>query len=108
MQLYPLKLVVVVGESVIMEDIAKRGMKLGASGYSITDVVGQGSRSARNVMMTDGAKTKKVEFIVPMDVAEKILTQVSQEYFENYACVAWLSDVQVMRGQEYAVGSIKK
>ena len=28
MQLYPLKLVTVVGESVIMEDIAERGIKL--------------------------------------------------------------------------------
>jgi nitrogen regulatory protein P-II 2 len=43
----------------------------------------------------------KLEFIVPMDVAEKILTHVSRDYFEHYACIAWLSDVQVVRGQQY-------
>jgi hypothetical protein len=36
-----------------------------------------------------------------MEVAEKILTHVSHEYFEHYACIAWLSDVQVVRGDQY-------
>ena len=47
MQLYPLKLVTVVGESVIMPDIAEEGVKLGATGFSMTEVNGHGSRSAR-------------------------------------------------------------
>ena len=56
MQLYPLKIVTVVGESVIMEDIAEEGMKLGATGYTMTEVNGHGSRSARNVASTTGAR----------------------------------------------------
>lgn len=103
MQLYPLKLVTVVGESVIMEDIAEQGIKLGATGYTMSEVNGHGSRSTRNVAMTGGSKTMKVEFVVPMDVAQGILNHVSHEYFEHYACIAWLSDVSVMRGQQYVV-----
>lgn len=102
MQLYPLKIVSVVGETVIMEDIAEKAMKLGATGYTMTEVSGRGSRSARNVaVVTGGPKTMKVEFVVPMIVAEKILSHVSHNYFEHYACIAWLSDVQVVRGHEY-------
>ena len=101
MQLYPLKLVTVVGESVIMEDIAKEAVELGASGYSLTDVQGQGSRSTRNVIITSGSKTMKLELVVPMDVAEKVLKHVSHTYFEHYACIAWVSDVQVVRGESY-------
>lgn len=101
MQLYPLKLVTVVGEAVIMEDIAELGLELGASGYTISDVSGHGSRSARNVSSTGGSKTLKVEFVVPTEVATKILEDVSHEYFEHYAIIAWLSDVSVMRGQQY-------
>ncbi|MFM8634736.1 MAG: P-II family nitrogen regulator [Planctomycetia bacterium] len=101
MQLYPMKLVTVVGESVIMNDIAEEGMKLGATGFTLTDTAGEGSRSTRNVIVTSGAQTQKVEFVVPMDVAEKILKHVSHAYFEHYACIAWLSDVQVVRGQQY-------
>ena len=101
MQLYPLKLVTVVGETVIMDDIAKEGLKLGATGYTLGEVIGQGSRSARNVIVTGSSKTMKVEFVVPMNVAEKILKHVSDHYFEHYACIAWLSDVQVVRGAAY-------
>ena len=101
MQLYPLKLVTVVGETVIMDDIAQEAVKLGATGYTLSEVVGQGSRSARNVILTGAAKTMKLEFVVSMDVAEKILMHVSHNYFEHYACIAWLSDVQVVRGIQY-------
>mgnify|MGYP006282279143 CR=1 FL=1 len=101
MQLYPLKLVTVVGETVIMDDVAKEGVKLGATGYTLAEVIGQGSRSARNVIVTGASKTMKCEFVVPMDVAEKILTHVSHTYFQHYACIAWLSDVQVVRGAAY-------
>ena len=101
MQLYPLKLVTVVGETVIMDDIAKVGVKLGATGYTLTEVTGQGARGARAEIMTGEAKTMKVEFVVPMDVAGKILTHVSHTYFEHYACIAWLADVQVVRGEVY-------
>lgn len=101
MQLYPLKLVTVVGETVIMDDIAKEGIELGASGYTLTEVIGQGSRSTRNVIVTGSSKTMKVEFVVSMEIAERILKHVSHQYFEHYACIAWLADVQVVRGETY-------
>jgi nitrogen regulatory protein P-II 2 len=101
MQLFPLKLVTIVGEAVVMDDIAERGLELGATGFTITEVQGHGSRSARNVAVSSGAKTLKLEFAVPAEVAVKILTHVSHEYFEHYAIIAWLSDVSVVRGEQY-------
>jgi hypothetical protein len=38
---------------------------------------------------------------VPADVAVSILTHISHQYFDDYAVIAWLSDVQVVRGQQY-------
>jgi nitrogen regulatory protein P-II 2 len=101
MQLYPLKLVTVVGETVIMRDVAEEGVKLGATGYTMSEVIGQGSRSARNLAISGEARTMKVEFVVMADVAEKILKHVSHEYFEHYAVIAWLADIMVARGQQY-------
>ena len=101
MQLYPLRLVTIVGESVIMDDIAEKGLELGATGYTLSEVVGEGARSARNAAIASGDKTMKLEFVVPSEVAVDILTHVSHEYFEHYAVIAWLSDVQVVRGQQY-------
>ena len=66
-----------------------------------SEVIGRGARNARNVIDTGGAKTMRLEVVVPMDVAEKILTHVSHNYFEHYACIAWLADVQVVRGHQY-------
>jgi nitrogen regulatory protein P-II 2 len=101
MQLYPLKLVTIVGETVIMKDIGNEAVELGATGFTMTEVIGQGARNARNVIDTGGAKTMRAEFVVPMDVAAKILSHVSHTYFEHYACIAWITDVQVVRGQQY-------
>ena len=101
MQFHTLKLLTVVGETIVMTDIAEEAIKLGASGYSLTEVNGHGSRSARNVVETQGSKTMKAEFIVSADVAEKILDHVQHEYFEHYAIIAWQSDVQVLRGEQY-------
>lgn len=101
MHLYPLKLVTVVGETVIMEEIAEEVVKLGATGFTLSDVVGHGSRSTRNVLISGEAKTRKLEVVVPSEVAVTILTYVSHNYFEHYACIAWLSDVAVVRGDQY-------
>ena len=101
MQLYPLKLVTVVGESVIIPIIAREGVTLGATGYTLSEAGGEGSRGARSVILAGSAKTLKCEFVVPELVAEKLLTHVSAHYFDHYACIAWLSDVSVVRGHLY-------
>lgn len=97
----PLKLVTVIGETIIMEDIASRGISLGATGYTLTEVTGRGSRNTRNVIMTGTSKTMRLEFVVPADIAEKLLTTVARHFFEHYACIAWMTDVQVWGGEAH-------
>ena len=101
MKLSALKLVTVIGEALVMEDIAEKGIELGATGHTLTEVVGQGVRSDRNIGGTGGAKTLKLEFAVSETVAAAILDHVSDNYFEHYSIVAWVSDVQVLRGDQY-------
>jgi len=96
-----LKLVTVVGETIIMEDIAARGVSLGATGYTLTEVTGRGSRGVRNVMVTGTSKTMRLEFVVPADIAETVLSTVARHYFEHYACIAWMTDVQVWGGEAH-------
>jgi hypothetical protein len=43
----------------------------------------------------------QLKVVCPQDVAEKILTYISHHYFEEYAVVAWIADVQVVRGSHY-------
>jgi hypothetical protein len=101
MQLLPLKLVAVIAESVIMDELARVGIEQGASGYTITEVTGRGARSHRNVSLGGESRTSKIEFVVPRHVAESILTYVSRQYVEHFACIAWMADVEVVRGADY-------
>lgn len=98
MQLHPLKLVTIIAESVLQDQIAKTTLELGATGYTCSDATGFGSRGARNDVSGDNVR---IELVCPADVAEAILTSVSHNYFENYACIAWVSDVSVVRGAHY-------
>ena len=101
MQLSSLKLVTVVGEPTIMEEMATRGMSLGATGYTLTETSGRGSRGVRQLVVTGAANTMKLEFVVTIDIAEQILAIVARRFFGHRACIAWMEDVQVMQGEAY-------
>jgi hypothetical protein len=99
MQLYPLKLVTVVAEEVLKDQLVRKILELGATGCSYHPTQGTGSRSARhNDMFSENFQLKVV---CPQDVAEKILTYISHHFFDEYAVVAWIADVQVVRGSHY-------
>jgi nitrogen regulatory protein P-II 2 len=99
MQLHPLKLVTIVAEEILKDRLVKRIQELGATGASYHRTQGVGSRSARhNDMFGENIQMK---IVCAPDVAEAILTYISENYFEHYAIVAWVMDVQVMRGSHY-------
>jgi nitrogen regulatory protein PII len=100
MQLYPLRLVTVVAEGILKEQICKRGLELGATGFTCSEVEGHGSRGARNQDTASGTNVR-IEFVVPDSVAEQILTYVSHQHFEHYAVISWVTDVAVVRGKHY-------
>ena len=99
MQFSPLKYVTIIIEEILKDQIQEEGMALGATGYSTLEVQGLGSRGARHGTMV--GSNVQISFIVPEEVAEKILAHVSQKYLDNYAGIGWMSDVAVVRGERY-------
>ncbi|HTU26181.1 MAG TPA: hypothetical protein VMF30_12325 [Pirellulales bacterium] len=99
MQLHPLKLVTVVAEEVLKEELVRKVLELGATGASYHSTQGVGSRSARHDDVF--GENFQLKVVCPQEVAEKILTHISHIYFDKYAIVAWMSDVQVVRGSDY-------
>lgn len=99
MQLQKLKLITIVTEQLLREQIVAKAMELGASGCTYQEVQGDGSRGARRDSF--GGVNVRMEIVCPQAVAEAILKHMSDTYFENYACIAWLADVEVMRGARY-------
>lgn len=94
-----LKLITVVAEEVIAPKIAEDMAKLGASGYTMCEAHGQGSRGKR--MGRVGEVNLRIEAVVSAAVADAILKRLAEHYFPRYATIAWVGDVAVMRGEKY-------
>ncbi len=99
MQLQTLKLVTIVAEQVLRDRVVQKVLELGATGCTYGDAQGTGSRGARDNDVFGG--NVRIESVCSQPVAEAILTYVSHTYFERYACIAWVSDVSVVRGARY-------
>ena len=94
-----LKLVTIVTESVLTDRLVAVFKNLGATGYTVTDVRGEGSRGLR-VGEVPG-DNQKIEMLASPALAEQILNLLADQYFPSYAIVAWVCDVVVVRGEKY-------
>lgn len=95
----PLKLLVVVAEEAVATKIIEDIKRLGATGYTMVDAHGEGSRGKR--MGRVGETNARIETIVSVEVADRILARLAEQYFPRYAVIAWTSDVAVVRGDKY-------
>ena len=99
MGLRELTLVTIITERLLRDEIIDRLKETGVSGYTLSDTTGEGSRGIR-ASDCEG-KNVKIEAIANHDMATKIIQQISDEYFENYAVVAYTQKVNVVRGEKY-------
>lgn len=99
MKLRELTLVTIITERLLRDEIIGRLKKTGVSGYTLSDTTGEGSRGIR-ASDWEG-KNVKIEVIVNHSTADNIIQQISDEYFENYAVVAYTQTVRVVRGEKY-------
>ena len=95
----PRKMVVIVTEPVLEARLVKELHELGATGWSITDGRGAGSRHAHATDLP-GANIR-IEVIAPVDIADRIMDHVSALYFTHYSFIAYVMDVAVARGAKY-------
>ena len=99
MKTVPLCLLTVIAESVLKERLVHDLRSVGARGYTLTDAEGEGSRQ-RRVGEILGANIR-IESIVSPEVADRLLQLISNEYFDRFAVIAYLSTVSVIRGDKY-------
>lgn len=99
MQTRPMKLVTIVAEAVLEERLLTEVRELGASGYTLTRVQGEGSRGVRAGDFE--GRNLKIETLVSPAVAESILDHLARRYFPHYAVVAYAATVEVVRGEKY-------
>lgn len=98
-QLTRLKLITIVAETVLRDRITRRLLEWGATGFTVVDSSGRGSRGIRTGDVP--GEGVRIDAVVDSDTADRILSGVEERYFENYAVIAWMTDVQVVRGHKY-------
>lgn len=99
MQTVALKLVTIIAEAVLHDRLIREIKNLGAKGYTITQVRGEGSRGVR-ASEWEGQNVK-IETLVSSAVADAILQHLSEHYFPLYAVVAYVQTAEVVRGDKY-------
>lgn len=99
------KKVIIITEKLIAEKVAKVVEEAGATGYTITAAGGKGSRGVRSQdtsTIYDAFANVKIEIITgSQEIAEKIMNDVAEKYFHNYAGITYLEDVEILRPQKF-------
>lgn len=89
----------IVAENLLRDDLIAVLRKHGATGWTIGLVEGEGSRGVR---ATEWAgRNVKIDTLVSREIADAILQEVSEKYFEDWALIAYTVDARVLRGEKY-------
>ncbi|AQZ94129.1 P-II family nitrogen regulator [Halopseudomonas phragmitis] len=74
--------------------------QLGAPGWTLSDARGSGTRGIRSADWdTDG--NIRLEVICNRELAEHIARHLQERYYDNFAMVCWLSQVEVLRAEKF-------
>ena len=94
------RLVTIIAERGLRDRLLDAVHRLGATGHTIYDVHGEGSRRAGGALR--GGPSVKIEAVVPAGVAGRIAEHVAEKYFAHHSVIVYLQDVEVLRGSKYA------
>ncbi len=99
MKLTELFLVTIITERIFRNEILEKVKELGATGYTLTDATGEGSRGVR-ASDWEG-KNVKIEVVASKEVGNAIIDFIADVYFESYSVIAYAYPVSVVRGEKY-------
>ena len=93
-------LLTIITEAVVEPTLLRDLDRLGVRGYTISDARGKGSRGVRDAAW-DESKNIRIEVLCARQQAETLLAHLQQRYYSNYAMVAYLSEVEVLRPEKF-------
>jgi len=100
MNLHPIKLITIVCEAYAQEPVLKLLRDVGAHGWTLFAVEGDGSRGRRPADIREFANIQ-IEVIVQPDTAQTLLERLERDYFPHYGMIAFESDVRVLRREKF-------
>lgn len=94
-----LRKVTVIAERVLRDDLLALLKTLGATGWTLTAVEGEGTRGIR-ASEWEG-RNVQIDTIVSHDLAEAIMAEIGRLYFTDWSLIVYATDVDVLRGEKY-------
>lgn len=99
MELSARKVVTIVAEAALESRLVADLQKLGVPGHTVSPAHGAGVRGQREGDIEGG--NIRIEAVVKDDIVDTILERLQTHYFPHYACVAWVSDAAIVRGEHF-------
>jgi nitrogen regulatory protein PII len=100
MNLHPMKLVTIICEAVLEERIVEVLHECGAHGHTAFDVRGSGRQGSRSADLVESGNVQ-IQVIAKPAAAEAMLERLHGQFFQDYAMVAYESEVRVMRPDKF-------
>ena len=101
----PAKKLVIVTEKILLKKIANIIDESGATGYTVVETGGKGSRNVRSSgqpSVSDTQANIKFEVLTEnRDMAENIADQVGVKFFNDYAGIIYICDAEVLYGHSF-------
>jgi nitrogen regulatory protein P-II 2 len=100
MQTHARRLLVIICEAAIERDLMADARRLGAQGYTVSEVRGGGQHGEREAMW-ESDRSIEVKVICDAAVADRLAEHVLGTYAPHYAVTMFTADVGVFRPQKF-------
>ncbi|MDA0268055.1 MAG: hypothetical protein O3A14_14130 [Cyanobacteria bacterium] len=101
----PAKKLVIITEKLLLNKVAQIIDEAGASGYTVLETGGKGSRNVRSSgqpSLSDTTANIKFEVLTEdRDMALKISDRVALEFFDDYSGIAYICDAEVLYAHKF-------
>ncbi|NKI34803.1 transcriptional regulator [Wenzhouxiangella sp. XN79A] len=94
------RLLTIITESVLETALTRDLEKLGAQGYTIVDARGKGHRGVREGGW-EASGNIRLDVVCAEETARKIAAHVQQRYYDDYAMIVLLGEVEVLRPEKF-------
>lgn len=99
------KKLVIITEKLLLKKVAKIIDAAGATGYTVLETGGQGSRNVRSSgqpTVGDTESNIKFEVLTPTrEMALKISDEVAARFFEDYSGITYLCEAEVLHAHKF-------
>lgn len=93
-------LLTVITEAALEPTLLRELDRMGVKGYTVSDARGRGNRGIRDAAWDEAANIR-IEVICSRPTAENVLSEWQSRYYKNYAMVAFLSEIEVLRPEKF-------